>query len=488
MYNARLHFHFCGIGGSGMSGIAEILLAMGFRVSGSDLKLSDVTSQLATLGAQIVEGHGADRIPPEASLLVYSSAVAADNPELIEARRRGIPVVRRAEVLAELMRLKYGVAVAGSHGKTTTTSICAAILERGGLDPTVIIGGQLASRGSGSRPGRSEFLVAESDESDRSFLLLRPTVAVVTNIDTEHLSAYASLSDLEHSFESFVESVPFYGLAVLCVDDARVRAIAESYSKRKVTYGFSPQADLQPRILKQHATGTEFEVLRSGNRILRTTLPVLGRHLVLNATAAIAVGLEFEVSPQVMEEAISAFEGVRRRLEVVGERAGVTVMNDYGHHPTEIRATLRAIREGFGEQMRDLHVVFQPHRYSRTRECFADFIEAFADASSVLVSDIYAASEAPLAGVSGELLCEAMAHPHKEFIGPVEAALPRLLERVQEGDVVLCLGAGSVGALPPQVLAALDAWNTSGHGVQAMSAGTEGTAHRMTGSLNGKAA
>ncbi len=443
-----------------MSGLAEILLNLGFKVSGSDLKPSSVTAKLQTLGAVIVKGHAAQNIPEGASLLVFSSAVTQNNPELVEARIRGIPVVRRAEVLAELMRLKFGVAVGGSHGKTTTTSMTAAILEHGGLDPTVIIGGQVKASDSGSRLGKSDFLVAETDESDRSFLLLKPTIAVVTNIDAEHLSAYKSLAELEESFEAFVRAVPFYGLAVLCVDDRRVRDLASRYALRKVTYGFSPDADLQPVILSQEPGKTTYEVYRKGEKLLTVTLPMPGRHLVLNSLAAIAVGLEFEISPVKIAEALASFSGVKRRLEVVGEVQGVTVMNDYGHHPTEVRATLRAIREGWGTNLNRLHVVFQPHRYTRTRECFVEFLEAFQDADTLYMSEIYAASEEPLEGVSGRSLCEALVHPDKEFIGDLEGVADRVVPELRAGDIVLCLGAGSIGQVPEQMLEVL-----SKHGV-----------------------
>ena len=499
MYNPRLHFHFTGIGGSGMCGLAEILLNLGFKVSGSDLKPSAVTAKLETLGAVIRKGHAAENLPTGASLLVFSSAVTQNNPELVEARSRGIPVVRRAEVLAELMRLKFGVAVGGSHGKTTTTSMTAAILEHGGLDPTVIIGGQVKASDSGSRLGKSDYLVAETDESDRSFLLLKPTIAVVTNIDAEHLSAYKSLAELEESFEQFVRAVPFYGLAVLCIDDRRVRELATRYSLRKVTYGYSPDADLQPVILAQEPGKTTYEVFLKGEKLLKVTLPMPGRHLVLNSLAAIAVGLEFEIPPAVIAEALASFSGVKRRLEVVGSIDGVTVMNDYGHHPTEVRATLRAIREGWGTSLNRLHVIFQPHRYTRTKECFVDFLESFQDADRLLMTDIYAASEEPIEGVSGRSLCEAVVHPHKEFLGELDSVVPRLSSDLASGDlapgdIVLCLGAGSVGQLPEQLLEMLKERGTSQVGdssadahsgtVSNGSSGTPLTASPVTGPVH----
>jgi UDP-N-acetylmuramate--alanine ligase len=456
MYNPRLHFHFIGIGGSGMSGLAEILLKSGFKVSGSDIKKSEVTSRLESLGATIAIGHATSNVPAGASLVVYSSAVVMTNPEVREAKRRKIPVVRRAEVLAELMRLKFGVGVAGSHGKTTTTSMTAAILDAGGLDPTVVIGGQVKALGTGGRLGGGEYLVAETDESDRSFLLMKPTVAIVTNIDDEHMNAYRSRRDLEESFRRFVESVPFYGLAVLCVDDPVVRQMAQQSTRRVLTYGFSEGADLTATDVVGSAAGMEYSIIYRGAHLGRCRLPMLGRHLVLNSLAAIAVGLEFGISIDVIKSALASFGGVKRRLEVVGTARGVTVMNDYGHHPTEIRATLRAIKECFGSTIKRLLVVFQPHRYTRTQLCWDELLKAFGDADHLVISDIYAASEEPIVGVSGENLWREIVHPNKEFCVQLDEVLETLPARVQDGDLVLCLGAGPIGALPDRLLAALE--------------------------------
>ncbi len=455
MYNPHLHFHFAGIGGAGMSGIAEILLSLGFAVSGSDVAYSETCRRLERLGAKVSTGHCAEHVPEGASLVVYSSALRSDNPEIAEANRRGIPVIRRAEVLAELMRLKFGVAVAGSHGKTTTTSLIATVLEQGGLDPTVIIGGQVKSRGSGSRVGKSPYLVAESDESDRSFLLLKPTVAVVTNIDAEHLSAYESLSELEQSFESFARSVPFYGLAVLCIDDRRVRDLASRYAGRKRTYGFSPDAELRAQSIVPSPAGCQFELWRQSTMAARVSLPMLGRHFVQNALAAVAVGLEFEIPLQDIVRALESFSGVSRRVETVGQAHGVVVINDYGHHPTEIRATLRAVRESYGEADRRIWTVFQPHRYTRTRECFAEFVESFGDADDLVVTEIYSAGEPPLTGISGRILFEALAHPRKEFVADVGRVSEKLIDRLAPGDIVVCLGAGSIGSLADKLVAQL---------------------------------
>jgi UDP-N-acetylmuramate--alanine ligase len=321
----------------------------------------------------------------------------------------------------------------------------AAILERGGLDPTVVIGGQVKSMGSGGKLGRSDYLVAETDESDRSFLLLRPTIAVVTNIDAEHLNAYSSLAELEESFHQFVRSVPFYGLAVLCIDDPRVRDLAELYKGRKITYGVSPQAQLRAVNIEPHRDGTTFEVVRNGEPICRVHLPMLGRHIVVNSLAAIAVGLEFGISPETIAAALGEFSGVKRRLEVLGEHGGVTVINDYGHHPTEVKATIQAVRSGWGSELRRLHVVFQPHRYTRTRDCFVTFLDAFGECDNLTITEIYAASEAPIEGITGETLAGAITHPAARYIKDFDDVLPRLLAEVEPGDVVVCLGAGSIG-------------------------------------------
>ncbi|NLF24755.1 MAG: UDP-N-acetylmuramate--L-alanine ligase [Deltaproteobacteria bacterium] len=457
MYNSKLRFHFAGIGGSGMSGLAEILLSLGFRVSGSDLKEGEAVRRLAELGAEIHLGHAAENLPEGCSLVVYSSALQRDNVELVEAERRGLPVIPRAEVLAELMRLKYGVAVAGSHGKTSTTSMIAAVLERAGLDPTVIIGGVVKTRGWGGKLGKGDFLVAEADESDRSFLLLKPTVAVVTNIDAEHLQAYKSLSDLEQSFAQFVEAVPFYGLAVLCVDDHRVRDLAQAYRRRKVTYGFAPDAQLRLSNLSYSKNVTSYDVIWRDELLSRVELPLPGRHFALNSLAAIAVAMEFGVSMDLIKSALASMPGVERRLEIVGEEGGVTVINDYAHHPTEIKASLRAVQDGWKNEMGRLHVVFQPHRYTRTRDCFVDYLESFSDADHLIVTDIYPASEAPIEGVSAEQLCRAMVHPHLEHIGKVDEVAAVLLPQLSPTDVVVCMGAGSIGTLAAKLLEALKA-------------------------------
>ncbi len=427
-----------------MSGLAGILLGQGFKVSGSDQKFNPACEHLVKMGASISVGHAAEHLPASSSLLVYSSAVDMSNPEVQEAQRRGIPVIRRAEVLAELMRLKFGVAVAGSHGKTTTTSMIAAIMEKGALDPTVIIGGIVKSFGTGARLGKSAYLVAESDESDRSFLLLKPTVAVVTNIDAEHLAAYSSIDDLEQSFAHFVGSVPFYGLAVLCIDDPRVRVLSSKFQHRKMTYGFSEDAQIQAKNLRHKRNNSEFELCIRGKSHGLIDLALPGKHLVLNSLAAIAVGLEFGIDLEVIKAALTEFKGVGRRLEILSEKRDITVIDDYAHHPTEVKATLQAVRDGWNWDNKKLHVVFQPHRYTRTRDCFVDFLSAFDSADNVVISEVYAAGEPPIEGISGESLCSAIQHPSVRYVQKLDDVMDGLVRNLSEGDVVLCMGAGSI--------------------------------------------
>jgi UDP-N-acetylmuramate--alanine ligase len=450
MYNTRLHFHFTGVGGVGMSGLAEILLNLGYQVSGSDLKESLSVKRLRDLGAAVAIGHAAEHLSPAASLVVFSSAVSGENPEILEARRRGLPVIRRAEVLAELIRLKYGVVVAGSHGKTTTTAMVGRILEVGGKDPTIIVGGTLSSSGGGGILGRGEFLVAEADESDRSFLLLSPAIAVVTNIDDEHLGAYGSLADLEQSFSQFLHSVPFYGLAVVCADDPRVMRVAASLERRIVTYGFSPAAQLSAIDISFRPGESTFTVTQDGESIATMTLPMPGRHMVLNALAACAVGIELGIPVAQIGEALGTMPRIGRRMEVLARAHGITVMSDYGHHPTEIRATLKAVRESWMQEHQRLRVIFEPHRYSRTSDCFGQFLDCFAAADEVMVSEIYAAGESPMADISGERLFQAMRHAGKRWLPKIADSLPTLREEMMPGDLVLFMGAGSIGGIGEQ--------------------------------------
>ncbi|RIL10235.1 MAG: UDP-N-acetylmuramate--L-alanine ligase [Proteobacteria bacterium] len=451
MYNTKLHFHFTGIGGSGMSGLAEILLNLGFRVSGSDLKVNAACRRLQNLGAVVHAGHTTSNLPQEASLLVYSSAVDPANPEVIEAKERRIPVIRRAEVLAELMRLKFGVCVAGSHGKTTTTSMLASVMQAAALDPTVIIGGQAKALQSGGRLGRGEFLVAESDESDRSFLMLKPTIAVITNIDNEHVGAYAGFSELEESFEKFLQAVPFYGLAILCIDDPRVRELAQRFQGRQITYGFSPDARVAAKISDLNSGISKYEIFIDGESRGQVELHMPGRHMVQNSLAAFALALELDIPLDTVKEALQSFAGVERRSEVLLNTENLMIINDYAHHPTEIKATITAIKESWHDRAGRIVVVFQPHRYSRTRDCFAEFITAFQECDLLVTTDIYPASEAALEGISGELLHEAIAHTKKLYVKEIEELPQRVRSLLQSRDVVLCLGAGSIGALAHQL-------------------------------------
>jgi UDP-N-acetylmuramate--alanine ligase len=446
------HIHFVGIGGSGMSGIAEVLLNLGYTVSGSDLKHSATTERLESLGARVHEGHAAGHVAG-AHVVVVSTAVDAANPEVLEARRLGVPVIPRAEMLAELMRLKYGVAVAGSHGKTTTTSMLALVLDRGGLDPTVVVGGRVGVLGSGARLGRGEFLVAEADESDRSFLKLSPTIAVVTNIDREHLDNYQGLADIQEAFLGFVNKVPFYGAAVLCLDDAPVQDILPRVQRRVVTYGLSPQAEVSARGVQIDPRGSRFDVVAQGRDLGGISLRVPGAHNVSNALAAVAVGLDLGLSFESIRNGLEAFAGVDRRFQMRGEVDGVTVIDDYGHHPTEIRVTLETLRRYSGT--RRTLVLFQPHRFTRTQALWDDFSRAFHLADVLLLTDIYAASERPIPGITSERLAEAIAergHRQVSYAGPLDRATAALLEAVRQDDVVLTLGAGSVWTAGEELL------------------------------------
>jgi UDP-N-acetylmuramate--alanine ligase len=446
------HVHLVGVGGSGMSGIAELLLNLGYTVSGSDLRLSAATDRLVALGARVHAGHAAGHAAG-AHVVVTSSAIAPGNPEVEEARRRGVPVIPRAEMLAELMRLKYGVAIAGSHGKTTTTSMVALVLDRGGLDPTVVVGGRLGVLGSGARLGKGEFLVAEADESDRSFLRLTPTVAVVTNIDREHLDTYRDLADVQDAFVGFVNKVPFYGSAVLCLDDPPVQDVLPRVERRVLSYGLSHQASVSLRDLEISPTGAHYTATHDGRALGEVLLAVPGAHNVTNSLAAVAVGVELDVPFEAIRAGLEAFTGVDRRFQVKGQAAGVLVVDDYGHHPTEIRATLDTLRRRAGE--RRTVVLFQPHRFTRTLALWDDFAKAFHQADVLLLTDVYPASETPIPGVSAEALARAIAergHRRVEWAGDLAAATERLAACLLEGDVVLTLGAGSVGHAADEIL------------------------------------
>jgi UDP-N-acetylmuramate--alanine ligase len=444
--------HFVGIGGSGMSGIAEVLLNLGYSVSGSDLKRSAVTERLAQLGARVFEGHAAQQVAG-AQVVVASTAVKSTNPELVEARRTGTPVIPRAEMLAELMRLKYGVAVAGSHGKTTTTSMLAMVLDKGGLDPTVVIGGRLGVLGSGARLGKGDFMVAEADESDRSFLKLSPTMAVVTNIDREHLDAYRDLADLQDAFVGFVNKIPFYGAAVLCLDDAPVQDILPRVERRVVSYGLTPQAMISAREPKLGPTGSSYTAFQGGAALGAIALQVPGAHNVANSLAALAVGLDLGLAFEAVKLGLESFTGVDRRFQLRGEARDLTVIDDYGHHPTEVRATLEALRTRAGA--RRTLVLFQPHRVTRTAALWDEFCHAFHQADRLLLTDIYAAGEEPQAGVTAERLARAIAdkgHRSVAYAGDLAAASEALIGEAREGDVVLTLGAGSVWTAGEELL------------------------------------
>jgi UDP-N-acetylmuramate--alanine ligase len=444
MLHKRHRLHFVGIGGIGMSGIAEVLLNLGYAVTGSDLHESEVTERLRKLGAQVFLGHQEDNLAADPSVVVISTAVKYSNPEVLEARRRHIPVIPRAEMLAELMRMKYGIAVAGSHGKTTTTSMIAAVLSAGGLDPTIVIGGRVRMLGTNAKMGQGEILVAEADESDGSFLLLSPTIAVVTNIDREHMDFHQTMERLNESFLDFINKVPFYGLAVLCLDNANVRALLPKVRKRFATYGLSPEADFSAQELQIKADGVELSVIHHSKSLGKLRLQLLGRHSATNALAAVAVAYELEIPFSQAAEALEAFSGIHRRFEIKGEPRGITVIDDYGHHPAEVRATIGAIRESW---KRPLVVIFQPHRYSRTQDLFDDFLTAFEGADRLVLTEVYPAGEDPIPGATGETLYQAIkrkGHLDVEFVADKSEIVKRLTETLNPGDVALTLGAGDI--------------------------------------------
>ncbi|HEX8179910.1 MAG TPA: UDP-N-acetylmuramate--L-alanine ligase [Pyrinomonadaceae bacterium] len=446
MFHRIRHVHLVGIGGIGMSGIAEVLCNLGFRVSGSDAKRSGVTDRLAQMGVEFHEGHRAEYVG-DAQVVVRSTAVRDDNPELLEARVRSIPVIPRAEMLAELMRLKQDtVAVAGSHGKTTTTSMVGTILGGAGLDPTVVVGGVVGAFGSNARLGKSELMVVEADESDRSFLMLTPTFAIVTNIDREHMDYYSDMDDMRDCFVNFVNKVPFYGAAVLCLDDPHVQAVIPRVKRRRITYGLSAQADISAHSVRfNRPFGSTFAVWQGKEAVGEVALNVPGLHNVYNALAAVAIAFEMGVPFDVTAQALAAYTGVNRRFQFKGEAGGVLVVDDYGHHPTEVRATLAAAK--VGSQGRRMIVLFQPHRYTRTRDQMDEFARSFNNADVLLVTDIYAASEDPIPGVTSETLTEAIksyGHKNAVYVGALDTAVKALLSEAHPGDMVVTLGAGSV--------------------------------------------
>jgi UDP-N-acetylmuramate--alanine ligase len=444
MYLKKYHIHFVGIGGIGMSGIAELLLNLGYKVSGSDIQSSDITENLKTLGGIIYEGHS-DKHIGGADVVVTSSAVNASNPEVQAAEQASIPVIPRAEMLAELMRLKYSVAIAGAHGKTSTTSIVSSVLARGGLDPTVVIGGKLKSIGTNAVLGQGDYIVAEADESDGSFLKFSPTIAVVTNIDREHLDFYADLDEIKDVFLAFLDRIPFYGLAVLCLDNEAIQDIIPRIKKRYTTYGMNSQADFQIRDVKFKDQKSKFSVYHDGEQLGTIKLNLPGIHNVYNATASIAVAMELDIAFHHIKEALETADGVQRRLEIKGEKNGITVIDDYGHHPTEIKTTLQALEENWPERRKV--VVFQPHRYTRTQALFDDFTRAFYQSDLLMVLPIYSAGEKVIGGVTSQLLCEGInAHGHKEVlcVEDFKQAVTHLKKILTSGDILLTLGAGDV--------------------------------------------
>jgi len=452
MYLKKYHIHFVGIGGIGMSGIAELLLNLGYKVSGSDIRSSDITRRLKRLDGIIFEGHSAEQVS-EADVVVTSSAIGADNPEVVAARKASIPLIPRAEMLAELMRLKYSVAVAGAHGKTSTTSIIASVLSKGGLDPTVVIGGKLKGIGSNALLGRGDFIVAEADESDGSFLKMSPTIAVVTNIDREHLDFYKDLNSIKEAFLSFIDRIPFYGLAVLCLDNEPIQELIPKIKKRFTTYGMSTQADFHARDIVFSNQKSRFDIYHMGDMLGNITLNLPGTHNVYNSLASIAVGIELDIPFDIIKDALETLEGVQRRLEIKGEKKGITVIDDYGHHPTEIKTTLRAVRESWPD--RRIIAVFQPHRYTRTKALFDEFTRSFYQSDLLVVLPIYPAGEEKIEGIDSDGLCEGIrTHGHKEavFKEDFKEAVLHLKEILEREDILLTLGAGNVWKIGEEVL------------------------------------
>jgi UDP-N-acetylmuramate--alanine ligase len=451
MFKKIKHIHFVGIGGIGMSGIAEVLLNLGYKVSGSDLRESDTTERLRALGGEIMIGHRPANVGSP-HVVVISSAVKSDNVEVAAAREKQVPVIPRAEMLAELMRLKYGVAIAGAHGKTTTTSMVATVLAAGGIDPTVVIGGKLNSLGSNAKLGQGEFLVAEADESDGSFLRLSPTVAVVTNIDAEHLDHYRDIDEIKEAFLAFINKVPFYGVAILCLDEKHIQSLIPRVHKRYLTYGMSSQADYHALDATLLPLGSRFRVANHSGDLGWFELSVPGLHNVSNSLAAIAVARELEVDIEVIRKALKEFSGVHRRFEVKGEARGVLVVDDYGHHPTEVRATLAAAKASSG---RRTVCVFQPHRYTRTKHLLEEFFTAFNEADRVIIMDIYAAGEQPIPGITGRAVYEGIKrYGHKDavYLSGRDEVVGHLLSSLREGDLLLTLGAGDVWKVGEAVL------------------------------------
>lgn len=445
IFGKTKHIHLVGIGGIGMSGIAELLLNLDYFISGSDLRKTEVTEHLSDLGGKIFLGHRPQNING-ADVVVFSSAVRGDNPEIVEARERSIPVIPRAEMLAELMRLKYGIAVAGSHGKTTTTSMVASILTEGGFDPTVVIGGRLNIwGGSNARLGRSDFLVAEADESDGSFLALSPSIAVISNIDHEHIDFYRSMNNLRKTFIDFINKIPFYGRAILCVDDKEVQGLIPKLTKSYLTYGLNPQSDIRASGISKEELNTTFDVIFKGRLAGNVTISIPGEHNILNALAAVGVGLELDIDFKYIREGLKNPGGLKRRFEIKDERGGILLLDDYGHHPTEIIATLSAAKECWPD--RRLVVVFQPHRFTRTRDLYDKFVISFNQADFLIITPLYGAGEEPIPGIDSIILYQGIRnHGHRAvtYCDSTEDTISELLDQIRPGDIVLTLGAGDI--------------------------------------------
>lgn len=446
MFHTIKKLHFVGIGGIGMSGIAEILLDQKFKISGSDRQLTEITERLRSLGAEIFEGHSPEHVKEDVDVLVYSSAVSPDNPEVVEARRRRIPVIRRAEMLAEVMRLKYGIGIAGTHGKTTTTSLTSLVLLEGGLDPTVIVGGKLTGiGGTNARLGKGEYIVVEADEFDRSFLSITPTIAVLTSLEADHLDCYKNLDEIKDAFVQFANKVPFYGFVSLCLDDPNLQSIMPRINKRVVTYGLTSQADTHAVDVRYNEAKTTFTVVCRGEELGSITLDIPGLHNVNNALAALSVGIELGVPFPDAKRGLEKFSGIARRTEIKFRSADLIVIDDYAHHPTEVKVTLKGIRQAW--QKRRIVCVFQPHLYSRTRDLYEEFGRAFFDADVVIVTGVYPAREEPIEGVEGDLIAETakrFGHKHVTYIQD-KNEIPDVLNAMkQRGDIIVTMGAGDI--------------------------------------------
>jgi UDP-N-acetylmuramate--alanine ligase len=445
MFSSIKKLHFVGIGGIGMSGIAEILLDQGFTITGSDKAASDNTERLQALGAKVFIGHEAKNLEADVDVLVYSSAVAPDNPEIAEAQRRKIPVIRRAEMLAEVMRLKYGIGIAGTHGKTTTTSMVSLVLMEGGVDPTVIVGGRLRGlAGSNARLGKGDFIVVEADEFDRSFLSITPTIAVLTTLETDHLDCYRDLEDIKSAFIQFASKVPFYGFVVLCLDEPALQEIMPKIKKKIITYGLNGQADLQAVDIRHKESTTAFVVVKDGQELGEIVLQIPGKHNVQNALAAIAVGLELQVPFGKVKAGIEKFTGVFRRWELKADIGGIMVVDDYAHHPTEIAATLAGVKAGW---RRRVVCVFQPHLYSRTRDFYEDFGRSFFNADVLVLTDVYPAREEPIQGITGELIANTAkeyGHKHVHYVPDKKQIPDFLMQLKRQGDIIITMGAGDI--------------------------------------------